>query len=82
MKIFAIVLLVIILVGTPIMVCWAIKRERRDFNNGVCPKCGGKLRWVDQDSQGGRLWMCENTSCQYHTWVSYGCVDRDCRCNP
>lgn len=49
--------------------------ERKSFNNGVCPKCGHKLRYFDTDSQGGRGYICDR--CLYDAWVSYNCVDRD-----
>ena len=49
--------------------------ERRDFNHGICPICGEKLKYFDSDSQGGRGYMCYND--YYSAWVSYDSVDRD-----
>lgn len=44
------------------------KSERKLWNNGYCQKCGKKLKYRDMDSQGGRLYMCDN----YHSvWVSW-----------
>lgn len=51
--------------------------ERRDFNNGVCKRCGGKLKYFDTDSHGGRGYMCYD--CYYTTWVSYKKIDKDYR---
>ena len=49
--------------------------ERKHFNHGVCPICGGKLKYFDSDSQGGRGYMCFND--YYSAWVSYNSVDRE-----
>ena len=55
--------------------CIAIFIERRDFNNGMCPRCGAEMRHFDTDSQSGRGYCCD--VCGYNTWVSYGIVDKD-----
>lgn len=48
--------------------------ERKNFNNGICPKCGGQLELFDIDSHGERGYKCG--SCEkYQTWVSYHTVD-------
>jgi len=49
--------------------CW----EKRDYNNGKCPRCWGKLNHFDTDSQGGRGYVCENRD--YYTWVSYPFIE-------
>lgn len=54
---------------------FAIHTERRNFNNGICPKCGEKLICFDVDSQGGRGYKCNK--CHYVTWVSYKTVDKN-----
>ena len=57
-------------------VAWiGIKSETKAFNKGVCKKCGRKLKYFDVDTQGGRGYKCE--ACDYYTWVSYLCVDKD-----
>lgn len=56
-------------------VLWGINNEYKDFNNGVCPKCGKQLKFFDNDSHGGRGYCCDN--CQYFTWVSYNWIDRN-----
>lgn len=48
--------------------------EKRDYNRGFCKNCSGRLELFDIDSQGGRGYRCHN--CNYHTWVSYRCVDK------
>lgn len=63
---------------TVLVICgilYGIHIEKREFNNGICPKCGKKLNWFDSDSQGGRGYCCHD--CRYFTWVSYDCVDKD-----
>lgn len=50
--------------------------EKRDYNKGICPKCGKPLKCIDMDSQGGRWYVCTNrynreNTCDYDCWVSY-----------
>jgi DNA-directed RNA polymerase subunit RPC12/RpoP len=51
--------------------CW--RYEKNMYNNGVCTKCGNELRLVDEDSQGGRCYHCDN--CGRYIWISYN-VDK------
>ena len=53
----------------------AIHWEKQDFNNGVCKYCNGPLHHFDTDSQGGRLYTCENHCCLVS--VSYNSVDKN-----
>lgn len=46
-----------------------VLQERKEWNNGVCRKCGGKLYHADTDSQGGKLWVCEQ--CHSGLWTSW-----------
>ena len=46
--------------------------ERRTWNGGKC-KCGGRWKWFDTDSQGGRGYQC--TKCKRYTWISYPGID-------
>lgn len=62
------VLIMILLIPTAIIL------EKRDYNRGFCKECGGRLKLFSIDSQGGRGYWCRN--CNYHTWVSYNCVDK------
>jgi len=48
--------------------------EKKAYNGGKCPNCGGKLKHFGTDSQGGRGYVCEK--CSYCTWVSYGGIDK------
>ena len=34
--------------------------EKKNWNNGVCSKCGKPWMYFDIDSQGGRMYRCEN----------------------
>lgn len=55
------------------------KIEKKNFNNGICPKCGHPLVPFDTPtSSDGRGYECLN--CNYTTWVEfYSTVDRDFR---
>lgn len=50
--------------------------EKRDFNNGICRKCGSKLRHFDNDSSGARGYTCDK--CYNKVWVSYS-IDKNFR---
>lgn len=47
--------------------------EKKEYNDGICPKCGGKFKLFDYDSQGGRGYHCDK--CGIFVWVSYN-VDK------
>lgn len=34
--------------------------EKKSWNNGICPCCGKPWIHFDTDSQGGRMYRCEN----------------------
>ena len=68
-----ITILIIIIVLIIILPFYSIYSEKKDFNKGICPRCGGKLHLFDTDSQGGRGYCCHK--CQYFTWISWICVD-------
>ena len=34
--------------------------EKKDWNKGICPQCGKPWIRFDTDSQGGRMYRCEN----------------------
>ena len=63
----------IILTIIAIMTIIEIYIANKQFNKGICPKCGEKLKFFDMDSQGGRGYKCPK--CKYITWVSYSLVD-------
>jgi hypothetical protein len=43
--------------------------DKHTYNNGICRKCGGKVRCFDVDSQGGMGYACDN--CNEHFWISW-----------
>jgi len=51
----------------------ARNNEKKEYNDGICPKCGGKFELFDYDSQGGRGYRC--SKCGRIIWVSYN-VDK------
>lgn len=55
------------------------KIEKKNFNNGICPKCGNPLvLFVSETTNGDRGYECLN--CNYVTWVGhYSLVDKDFR---
>lgn len=73
MMVIIICILIVILVISGILT--AMYFEYKDFNNGICPRCGKRLKHFDTDSQGGRGYCCN--SCKYFTWVSYNSVDKN-----
>lgn len=50
-----------------------VSMEHIGYNGGVCRHCKTNLRHFDNDSQGGRGYVCDR--CGYSVWVSYRCVD-------
>lgn len=69
MKILAISIYLFFVVLFFIITYYAIHREKKAWNNGICPNCGHELRLFGRDSQGGDGWTCDK--CDYTTWVSY-----------
>ena len=64
------ILAVISLISIFVALCYfGYYKEKKDFNNGVCPNCGKPLRHFDTDSQGGQGWCCDD--CGYTTWISW-----------
>lgn len=51
----------------------ARRSEKKAYNNGICKECGTELHYFDNDSQGGRGYVCDN--CQHIIWVSYPWID-------
>lgn len=70
-----IILLILFIVFVICGISFAIYSEKKDFNNGKCPKCGKQLKLFDMDSQGGRGYCCND--CRYYAWISYDCVDKN-----
>ena len=70
--------LIYIIVGMIIificLIIVAIIAEKKAFNNGICKCCGKPLHHFDIDSQGGRLYTCDDF-CNLVS-VSYKIVDK------
>ena len=64
----------IILVFVCLFIAFLIFLDKKNYNNGICTKCGGKLYHEDTDSQGGKMWVCD--SCKTTLWTSW--IDGDC----
>ena len=43
--------------------------ENKEWNDGNCPKCGGKWVYFDTTSQGGEGHVCKGCRCV--TWQTY-----------
>lgn len=56
-------------------IMYAIKSEKRRFNDGKCPYCNVQWKQFDMDSQGGRGYDCPR--CGKTVWISYPSVDRE-----
>ena len=63
------VILLVMVVGMAV----TRNHEKKEYNDGICPKCGGKFKLFDYDSQGGRGYHCDK--CGRFVWVSYN-VDK------
>lgn len=55
-----------IIIGTSIVTLiimggvWCRNVEKKEWNKGICSKCGKEWRLYAVDSQGGRMYSCEN----------------------
>lgn len=57
-------------------ITWAYCSEKKNYNKGVCPKCGKPLKCREVNSQGGRWYVCtdrynEENPCSYNCWITY-----------
>lgn len=68
MSVITIALIVVIAVWLGLIPVF-ILQDRKSWNGGVCRKCGGKLYHAQDDSQGGKLWMCEQ--CHSALWTNW-----------
>lgn len=56
---------------------WAYNDEKKRYNNGICPRCGEKLKYFGTDPEdGSRGYECSNKKCDYSTWVSWSSIDK------
>ena len=67
MKLLCIIVIIIIITILIPGTIWAINDEKREFNNGICPRCNNKLKLFDYTSHGDRLYICEK--CRWVTFV-------------
>lgn len=74
MAISTIVTSVIVVLMMIISTITVIYCEKENFNNGICPKCGKKLRLFNIDSKGCRIYDCLH--CDYTTHCTYN-VDKN-----
>lgn len=63
------VLFAIFLVVLWIVILYARQREKKIWNKGKCPVCGKDWIFFDQDSQGGRIYKCDE--CDNHCTITY-----------
>ena len=63
-----------ILVVIFIMVIKNYREEVVAYNNGICPKCGKKLKKTDTNTIHNRRYDCD---CGYYTWVSHSSIDKN-----
>ena len=69
-----------IAVVTTTLTVMAIMIEKKEFNKGICPKCKNKLKLLGMGEQGEKGYVCDK--CDYITWISYHCVDKNYKCEP
>jgi hypothetical protein len=66
MIMFEIIMYALVLLGFIGCGVLVYRKEKRDWNKGVCPKCGGKLKQIGNDNMG---YMCESCR-EYWVWFS------------
>ena len=72
-------ILLVVMIGGFVLTCIiapviGYTYEKKVWNNGTCPVCGAEWRCIDTDSQGGRMYVCNN-GCT-HCEISYNSIDR------
>lgn len=50
-------------------------KEKKEWNNGICPHCGSKWICFDVDSRGGRMYKCETR--KHYVDISYPVDNKD-----
>jgi hypothetical protein len=64
--------LILVIIG----IYWAIYLEKKDWNKGLCPKCGGRWRCYGTTFGGDRFYNCSECN-NPGPWISYHNVDKD-----
>ena len=47
--------------------CFCMEQGAKEFNQGICVKCGNLLHWANMKTWPEGFWICENMNCQYTT---------------
>ena len=76
MKIILLIIFIAFIIFGVSGITWAYCSEKKNYNKGICPKCGKPLKCIDVDSHGGRWYVCtdrydKEKPCHYDCWVSY-----------
>lgn len=50
-------------------------KEKKSYNNGICPHCGMKLKHFHTNPYGARGYCCPNKKHKYLVWVTWPGVD-------
>lgn len=68
----AIFLAIVLLVSLGILIHMLF--EKKEYNKGICPRCGHPFEKYAYDAQRGRGYIC--THCHNVIWVSHEFIDR------
>jgi len=60
-----IIILIIMIIGS----IWNYFDEKKSYNKGICPDCGGPWKSFDMDSSGAVGLICANG--KHYTWISW-----------
>lgn len=66
--IFSLVMAFIVIMILITGIIFGRKYEKKKWNNGFCAKCNKPWRYFDNDSQGARMYKCDNG---HHCDISY-----------
>ena len=72
-NILSMLLFIIAFLIIPFGIIYVKNDEKKKWNEGICSICGKRWRLYDTDSQGGRMYKCEN---DHYCDISYN-VDRN-----
>lgn len=77
--VLVIVLFIVVILAIVVVHIQLNKIEKKNFNNGICPKCGEPLVFfATETTNGDRGYECLH--CPYVTWVNhFSLVDKDFR---
>ena len=51
-------------------------QQKKAYNNGICPKCGGPLKYFDSDHGGSKGYCCEKCH-NYYIWIDWFTPDEE-----